>query len=836
MSSPLASRFPPIQKVALRMFFGVLGGLLASPLSGQVVPSGLGKNLQGASLRYGHFEILTKGDQVFALFRGYFRLLWKELKISSEEAVLTLDRDEYQNLIEGLGKKSGPPKRGFLPPVDQRKFLDAAILKKLEAMGVDVLGKKQWRSHAPISTDRLLRLAKGIFTSGHVVVEQGGIHIFRAKSFSLSLDSDRMRFEDVTIRLPGGKPPLGGKNPFILRSKEAVQQGNRLVAREAILTTCVAGKPHFDVSSQKLVVFLHKEVTEFQGFGNWLSFTGLPAVPLPDYHYYSNQETWIPLKGFRAGVTDRWGEFAFPVFGGRWNDLGQAAVELLGGGGERFQGEWRLRTGWSRKRGSPFDGTLTYRYGQVWNGELNAFYLDDQGHDRRAMRRQLDGSPIKPGDRGFLRTKNRIRLDENLRLDLKAFQASDPASYVEFRASSLHEDELPETSFDLRYAKGNLLARVTGRDNLQDFNYDDASRLTPKFLSKRPYGSLNLFSQPLTELGDQAPLILDFSVGTGLLRNRFDDHATVSQVEQAFRVDSEVELSAPFTLGDFALRPYALVRDTWYSDGPSGKAKNRKVLEAGAAISTRFEREFGVESSFFRLHGLRHEIIPEARVFHRFLVDREPGDYFQFDEVDALDELSAVDFGILQRLMTVDAKGKPYEWMWLDLTQRFYPNKNRDNGGDRLGIFAFEWIFRPSRTLRFLVEGERDWGRGDFKTRNIGMTVEPVLGWTLAGEWRSGLDRDGEGSFSTGIQFWQRWSVNYGTIYDFDQSRFRTSSVALVRRDHDWSLVFRFDKDQIVGDTRFFLQFLPNFLGIGRNGPSYIAGDPAFGVRNTTLY
>jgi hypothetical protein len=814
----------------------LVGGLSFSCLEAQSTGVGGGSGLQGASVRYGHFEILTRGDQVFALFRGYFRLSWKELKVSAEEAVLTLDRDEYQNLIGRLRKKIGPPKRGWLSPVDQKKFLNAAILKRLETMGIGGLGEKKWKARASVSTDRLLRLAKGIFAAGHVVVEQGGIHIFRAKSFSLSLDSDRMRFEDLTIRLPRGKPPIKGQNPFILRCEEAVEQGKRLVARKAVLTTCVAGKPHFDIASKKLIVFLHKDVTEFQGLGNSLSISGLPPVPLPNYHYYSNQETWIPLKGFRAGVTDRWGEFVFPVFGGRWNDLGQAVVRLFGEGQGRFEGEWRLRTGWSRKRGSPFDGTLTYRYGDLWQGEVNAFYLDDQGHDRRAMRRQLDGTPIRPGDRGFLRTKNRIHLDENLQLDLKAFQASDPASYVEFRASSLHEEELPETSFDLKYSKDNLLARVTARANLQDFNYNDASRLTPKFLSERPYGRLHLFSQPLTELGEQTPLVLDLSTGAGLLRNRFDDHAPASQVEQSFRLDAEVELSVPFVLGDFSLRPYSLVRDTWYSERPGGQGGNRKVFEVGAAISTRFEREFGVESSLLRLHGLRHEIIPEIRVFHRFLVDREPGDFFQFDQADALDELSAVDFGVLQRLLTVDVNGKPYEWMWLDLTQRIHPNSQRDNGGDRLGIFAFEWIFRPSRTLRFLVEGERDWNRGDFKTRNIGMTVEPVRGWTLAGEWRSGLDRDGEGSIATGVQFWQRWSVNYGTIYDFDLSRFRTSSIALVRRDHDWSLVFRFDKDQIVGDTRYFIQFLPNFLGIGNNGPSYIAGDPAFGVRNTTLY
>ncbi len=822
--------------VRYSVFFGLVffvWGVI--PVGAQ--PQGpLGKNLRGASLHYGHFEILARGDQVFALFRGYFRLNWRDLKVSAKEAVLYLDRDEYQELIGKLRKKSGPPKRDLLAPVDQKRFLDAAVLKKLEEMGVVENGGRKWDVKAPLSTERLLRLAKGIFAQGDVVVEQGGVHIFRASSFSLSLDSDRMLFKDVTIRLPRGRPPLKGQNPFFLRCKEATQQGKRLVARGAVLTTCVAGKPHFDISSRKLVVFLHKDLTEFQGLGNSLNLSGLPSVPLPNYHYYSNQETWVPLKGFRAGVTDRWGEFAFPVFGGRWNDLGQWAIRQLGEGDERFEGEWLLRTGWSRKRGSPLDGTLKYRYGEIWRGELNAFYLDDQGQDRRAMRRQLDGTPIRPGDRGFIRTKNRIQLRKNLRLDLKAFQASDPASYVEFRASSLHEEEIPETSFDLRYAKDNVLARVTGRDTLQDFNYDDATRLTQKFLSERPYGRFQLFSQPLAQLGDFAPLVLDVSAGAGLLRNRFDDHVTSSQVEQALRVDGQVELSSPFVWGDFAIRPFALVRETWYSDSPGGRSKNRKAFEAGAAFSTRFEREFGVESAMFRLHGLRHEVIPEVRVFHRFLVDRSPGDYYQFDEGDALDEFSALDVGVLQRLMTLDSRGKPHEWMWLDLTQRFFPNRHRDNNGDRLGIFAFEWVFRPSRTLRFLVEGERDWNRGDFKTRNIGMAIEPIPGWSLAGEWRSGLDRDGEGSFTTGVMFWQRWSVNYGTIYDFDQSRFRTSSVVLARRDHDWTLVFRFDKDQIVGDTRFFIQFLPNFLGMGGQGPKYIAGDPAFGVRNSALY
>ncbi|GEM_PF-3269364 len=789
-------------------------------------------------LEYGAIRIRTEGDRTHVILDGWFRLRFADLFLRADRAVLTLDRDEYQNLFLGSAKAGELPRRAWISPLDPKGAWTRSLVAGLMDLGIGLplaegKGGKVLRGPG----DRLVRLARGLYAEGKVVIEEKGIRKLEAARLAMSFDSRRTTMEDVELRLPFGSGPLTERNALVLECGKAVQQGRRLVAEDASVTTCDAGSPHYRVRSRRVSILRRGEVLEVRGIGNRVEIEGLPSLPLPDYHWYSDQESWLPVQGIRVGRSDSWGEFAFLRFGGRWNDLGGSIVDLAGGNGRNFRGDWSLRTGWARKRGIPLDGELGFRLPGSFEGRVDGFFLEDSGRDRRSITRNLDGSPIDYGQRGFLRLRTRIRLGERTRLDLEAFQAADPATVPEFRPTMLKEDEVPETSVHLVHAAGNLRFGLRGRFNLQDFSYAEDATLSPSFREELPLGRLDVFSQPILELREDWPLVLDLGLAGGRLRNRFDDRAPGARREASWRSDVLLRLHAPVRLGGWMLIPSFTARNTWYSDLPGASSGNRRAFEGEIRAVTRFHRDFATEIRALGIDGLRHEIIPDLRVYHRFLVDREPGDYFSFDEVDTLDEESAIDLGVLQRLRTRDGKGGWRNYLWLDLVQRLHPNAARDNGGNRLGLTYFELIWRPTEILGLLFEGERDFARGDFRTRNLGMSLVPFPGGDLAVEWRSGRDQDGEGALRAGLSFWERWRFGYGLIYDFDRNTVNSASMVVQRRDHDWMFELSVIQDQVVGDTRVQFNFLPAFLGfLQRKEPEWIAGDPAFGIRRGTRF
>lgn len=793
-------------------------------------------------------KITPKGDKTFWALNN-LRLQIGSLRLRADSAVLVFDRDEYDSLRKALIDRKGPPRRGYAPPFHQKSELARVRLERMAEMGKGFVDSPpDLKALLPEQRRDIVLLIRSLYAKGSVSFEMEDVQNLLCNKLWFSMVSDRAVMEGVKLRIPLDRPgdAGGGESSFYLDARKVVKQSHRLVAYDARMSTCSAGEPHYALRSDRLSVVQGKESVRFIGEGNHLDVQGLPSVPLPDYTYYSDQENWVPIQGFRFGSSRNLGFFALIKFGGRWNDLGQSIVELFHEGPEKFRGEWYLETGYSDRRGVPLDAGISYELPGSFMGDIDYFYLQDQGSDIRAPTRKLGGQPVTWDDRQFGKTSNRILFSDSLRLDLQAMKSTDESVYLEFRPNALKGEEPLETSLDLRYREDNYLVSVTGRTNLDDYQYDTTVKLTSKFKQELPYLRADAFTAPLFEVADGVPLVLDAEVGQGYLDNQFDASLPSSPQEKSYRSDVGLELSTPIRLGPWALRPYLSGRDIWYSDTPGDQSKNRILLEAGISLATRVWRDFDVAWGDLGIHGLRHEIIPEIRFGDRFEVSDPASDFYQFDQADALDEASFVDVGLLNRVRAKKTapggEEKFSDMVWVDLVQRIFPDKDRDNSGNALGLFEYEVILRPAGNmlllpdLRLLFEGEYDWNIADWKTRNMGMAFSPYPGATLAGEWRSGADGDGNGSINYGTRFWRRWGLGYGLIYDFDFDQVRSQSVSLIREDHDWIFLVVFAQDEVTGDRSVRFQFTPKILGIGRVKNSYIGGDPAFGVRNTTNY
>jgi len=780
-------------------------------------------------------SIEHRGDQTLMLIEGRFRVRSQSSILQANKGVVFFDRDQYARFLRRQRAKAGAlPRRHVKAPFKDSEAETArkapALLEPLELLG---------RTGAPALARSLVGLVRGLYAEGDVVLERDGVRILTCKKLLLSRVSKRLVVWDAELRIPASAGATKNRLDVLIRAPKLVQQGRRMVAYDAMLSPSPAGEPATKLLSKHLSITRHRGVFEFQGIGNSLVLGALPAIPLPDYTHYSDQENWIPIKGASGGNSDSRGTFFFVELGGKLNSIGQGLVDVLGGAKTRFRGEWRLRTGYMKKRGTPIDPQVSYELPGVFKGETDFYYLDDGGKDHYSPTRHVDGSPIVGGRRQFVRSRNRVHLSDSTRVDLELFQASDAAAYPEFRTDGLTGEELPETSVHVRHATENWRASLLATWNRNAFGYSDGAMLANAQTSQRPELRLDVFSQPLVPVFGASSLVVDFGVRLGRLRRQYADRSTVAKSEASFRADAETQFRTPFTAGDYSFSPYVSFRETWYSDTPLGRSEARESAEAGVLASTRLSRSFA--GGLLGYDSLEHELLPQVRAFHRFFVSDAPARFYQFDEVDALDEQSAVDLILLQRLLGSSGSGtedeRNAELVWLDLEQRIHPNATRDNGGHRLGLFKWELIVRPTQGLQILFEGERDWNRNDFPTRNVGVSVSPFEAVTFLADWRSGRDGDGTGSFKAFASLWQRWILGVGTLYNFEARRMETTNIEIKRYDLDWYWGIAMSNDELTNDKSFRFEFRPRLED--RLRPSrrdYVAGDPAFGVHTRSSY
>jgi hypothetical protein len=361
------------------------------------------------------------------------------------------------------------------------------------------------------------------------------------------------------------------------------------------------------------------------------------------------------------------------------------------------------------------------------------------------------------------------------------------------------------------------------------------------------------------DLAEGVPLLLTSSSSGGYLAKEFDDHTPVDPdptkgrlytAERAARFDQELELAAPFRIGEVGIRPFLSGRYTAYSDSPSGSSIDRFTLAGGVRAGTRLERVFELDSDLLNLHQVRHSVHPEVEYVDVYQVSEPPAAVWQFDRSDALGtvdglmERRTIRLVLLNRFQTKRATDRLQpdrlqivDFLWIDLAQTVFPTDDRDNLSRRLGLFEFEVIYRPDldllplADLGFLVEGEWDWRLGTLRTFNLAMAFSPFTDATAALEWRKG--HDGEGTLDGRIRTYLRgrWEAGVGMQYDLELSQVRDYRLELGRRDHDWTTRVVIAFDRIDDELTVSVNFEPRIGGLYRpHRDRYLGGDRQFGT------
>ena len=757
---------------------------------------------------------------------GGFRFQWPELslEIRGRNGLLLSDRTTIEKLNRSRDDDDDELPRREIEPPKPRRALSAELLQQRAARLLAAAGSNAKVQLPPgqLSFD----VPRFLYFEGGVQVYRGGVEVVRCERMWISPLDDRIVIEDAELRWQqvdseGNPGPM-----FVVRGKKLIKQGPRWTGRDLEVTSCEAGKPHAAIASGELELVEREGQFEVWSRGNVLKLGGESVLPLPDAHFFSADQSGLPLRGVRAGYSNSQGVRTEIDLGMPMQDGGGKVHEwLTGRPAHEFRGDWNLGLGWIEKRGSALRGEVDYRGKDLYQGRTEAFYMDDDGPNIREIVDNIDGTPIDARNRNLLRTENRVFLGKTSNLDLTAFFAGDPAVYSEFFRNDYRSRELPESSVYLHHASDNVLVTATGRFQANEFSYRDDRALADAYVEELPVATVHWLAEPIATTPWDTPIVLDTATEVGQRRRAIDDRSTAGlSSDQVTRADQLAELSAPFHLGPITFRPFAQGRFTYYDDTQDGDSADRVAMSAGVRAGTRFSRTWNWLDDHGREQSLRHVVSPVVSVIDRYHVSGNR-DLFVYDANDQLTEQNLLRFevrNLVQRTRAIENRpSRTEDVVFLDIAQDVWPDKQRDNQGESLGLLYYDFLIMPqpqwwpTETLQFGIYGDHDWDDG-LRTLDAELTVGKIAGldWTL--DYRTDALVDAAAGIGTRAQLLGNWDLSGNVMYDFDNDRVLTYYAGLRRDDHDWTLMAGLNYDPFSDEITFRIEVQPRLFGSGR--------------------
>ncbi len=798
------------------------GTALAGSLAAQdpPLPLPLPGEQDSAFLFHGDYQNVRPRDdyrEAHVLGGFWLKVPSLHLEIRGQNALLLQDVDTVE--IAQSRTKKGLPRRGFDHPAPRRRLSNDEIRARLARSLAAIEGADPAR----IDTidDDMLDAVRYLYCEGGLVVIRDGVEVLRCERLWLSPLDDRIVVEEAELRY--ATPGRPGDATLVVRGPRLVKQGGRWTGRDVTLTTCTAAEPHAAIAAAEFEIIEREGEFEVFARGQRLLVNGTAILPLPDAHVFTGSQSEFPIKRVRTGYSDKDGVTGEVVLGLPWNATGGALHRWISGRpAHEFRGDWELGLGYIENRGAPIDAVLEYRVPGRYEGRTEAFWLDDRGDDRREITRHIDGSDIEAGNRGIVRSQNRVHLAPQTHLDLVAFHGSDPGVWPEFFNGAYRTEETPETSTYLHHADGNRLLTVGSRFDLSEFSYRDDRALATRFVEELPVVTYHWIAQPLGRTPWDTPVVVDLATEIGQRRSDYDDRAGFRVADRTLRADQLAEVSLPFRLAELGIRPFFNGRGTWFDGDVTGDAEGRVAMTGGVQAGTRMSRTWswldGEEQK-----GVRHVIAPKISYLDRFHVDDDGSEFFAFDDIDTLGVERLFRFevrNLLQTMESTDAGRQPRDFVFLDLAQDFYPDKGRDNGGEPLGLFRYDLLLRPRvrwlpfETFSYAVYGDHDWQNG-LRTFDTELQFGPVAGllWTL--DYRTDSLVDGAVGVGANTRLLDRWDLFAASQRDLEGDEWLAYSFGLRRNDHDWSIELVGVYNPFSDETTLRLDFLPRFGGFG---------------------
>ena len=740
-------------------------------------------------------------DQVLFRFTS-LRSQVKDQKTSADRAVLALDRKHYEALLGG--DTAAKPNKEQTEKILDRRLLGGWETRLLAALGLP-------------NEEGLVRF---LLLEGKVSLQRPGA----------LLTCDRLRYDQAQgqtkiLKVDLFLPPSSGLRgwPLRLLCEELTEfQDGRLVAKNALLTTCDIEPPHFALRLDQVVGQpLTPQGWSWKPKGTWLEIGNYPILPLPSPEIStttSGDDSFFGLRSFRVGSN---------------NSLGESLRLDLGTSGRTEANTlWSatVQPTWSTRRGWPLSSSFSSD-GDFWQANWSLFTLNDQGRDAHPFSRRL----ATPGDNRWLATSDhRIELPNQWRADVNLAFASDPLIMPEFFRSAWETREDLQSELYLRHPGKNDFTELSLSGVTDTAGYSPTvgfSATAPLYREDLPRIRHESFPRTLDLDIFGESFSLDFSWGANFSRIQLRDLDPLALAGTPDFLEGEElrfdrlhlwsEVSSPIQARGLVFRPG--LRADWIAW--SGEMENRReaTLVAGEGF-------LEISSLLIRSYedGWKHRLRPMLRFRARGTQGQDSSMVPQADFVDSLDSGEVIELSLRQFFL---APGSSEPWLDLDFMLPWFPDASRPlldplfpglradaPAGSGLGPAELRAAWRPGKATPSLEGWTVDAGlRQDLELHK---TEEffARLGVRASKDLQLGLSlRKVEDLFSYG-ELWgnwrlaQEWALAFRLPHAFAFAPAQRTRLSLSWYAHDFVLQFEGVQNDATGETGVSFNILPRFL------------------------
>lgn len=804
-----------------------------------------------SQLRYEKAYTVVDGDELEMILRDV-RFQTRGFVISAQRGVLFVGAEEYVDAMMSLREEAAKalepgPESPSVSSRDLRaeaeKRMDAASLADGPALQIPELP--------------LQRALRALYVEGDVEVRDELGHTASCDSLLFDASAGRLLLIGAEARM---YPRAGeSRKPLSLRAKVLRQELPGVVhAHDAFFTSCELAVPHYHARATDLrIVSVSNSEALIDARENELQIEGLPAVPLPDLSVYSTDLKYFPLEAVAVGRSRRDGEFVRTRWGHDFREIGDEVNRSLGIDGN-FKGHWSLDFDVLAARGIGFGPTLTYETPGAYRGETTGYFLSDRGANQGFL---SDVYRETSADRGRIHTINRVQLgSKQTWLDVELSHSSDPLLRPEFFPVELKREKEFENVLYFRSAKDSLSMTGLLKSQIDPFEPIVETGISPggtppSQTNALPFLDARFYSAPIAELplpggtssrAGSMPLLYSARVDAGYLERHFSEaelrpQLGVTQVnpldQRAWRFDTVHNFSTPFKAQVANVVPFFEVRQTSasataapgstpFAPGTSEEDASRLLASAGARAGSHLEGELG---------SIRH-VMDFTVDYRNTFESSEPGTKFiPFDEVDPLDRTERFLLEMRHRLGSIASEDlRQATFADVRVAVPYFPNPNRDNGGDTLGDLRTDARLDLGRD--FTVPGLRIRSRAltdpyEFKTRKSDhvITANPFgseLDVSVA--YREARPFYDAVAIGASYLIGDKWAIDALEQFDLRNDKALEQRLSLRRYGHDWVFELSFSFDTNDNSQSISFTIFPTFGAPTRPRDRYILPEPTF--------
>jgi len=473
------------------------------------------------------------------------------------------------------------------------------------------------------------------------------------------------------------------------------------------------------------------------------------------------------------------------------------------------------------ERGFGTGADLKYHFGQMAQGTLTGYFIDDKQPDKSEPGYGTKTIPTAAGfvtnsaDRYWAEWQHKQYLTNDVTLTVDIDKMSDAEMLYDYFRHDFDHNREPDSVADITKAGPDYTLSFWTRAQFNQF-FTDVERLPELKLAvdRSRLGNTPLFYEGESSVGQYHILPGDTNiVGSGESPAFFGS---------AVRADTFHQIVVPTMWGGWlSFTPRAGVRGDYYSrapsDAPETQNVTRVVYDLGADTSFKISREWDdVRVHWLQIDGLRHILQPFADYQWIPRPDRSTNDLFQFDAVrsaplldgellsltrysplafpenEQIDSITGEDtlrFGLRQTLQT---RRDSQAWDLINLTGWTDYEVEKSAGQSDFSDFFGTAELRPYRWLSLDTFGRYQLNGGIMREFNTAMHLVDAERWSLGIGTRYLRGDSNQLSVDLAYRLSRHWTAHLFELVDFQEGLWEQQEYTLRQETHDWYITYGF--------------------------------------------